>query len=641
VLAKVARGKGRKWLVGIAFALVLLFIVAVAALRLRSTLSATIAESDLARSQLLSGARVVKGAGLGLTKEQGVQASADFGAAQKHFAHVHDVLVGSRLITLVGALPIAGTQVTAAINLSDIGVHASMGGALVTEVLASTAVQESASTKVNPMAPGEKALAVLQALDPKLPQLTGELDAIAAARNRIPSKGLLPQLSKAVTQFDEKLDLGTMRSGLKTLRTEEPALRQLLGSAAPQSYLVIQQDPAELRATGGYIGSVGFLDFDHGKMGPYDPNDVVAIDWTASGQEVLGPPGTATHVDMPAPIREAFPSLTSWELRDSNWSPDFPTSARNAEFFLRAETGKQVDGVIAIDPYFVASLLAIVGPTKVPETGDVVDANNFFQTALNRIELNLTATRKNFLGQAGRAILPKVLALPASKWPDLLQALGSGCANRSVQAYFNDPQVQQVASQARCTGATEPLRGDGVMVNESNLGANKDDFWLKRTYALAIAANADGSARHTLHLHYSGLTHINPLLTEYLPYAGWLRVYLPPSSSVVSTAGAKLDPAVDLGRAVVQGWFYVDFNSTTDITIVYDVSAADLKVRNHQLDFLWQKQAGRPKDAITVTFTPPPGSRLHAIELGRDPIQTGTVSTDLSVDRELIFDYRP
>jgi hypothetical protein len=149
-------------------------------------------------------------------------------------------------------------------------------------------------------------------------------------------------------------------------------------------------------------------------MAPYDPKDVLTIDWTASGQEVLGPPGTKTHVELPQPIREAFPSLASWELRDSNWSPDFPTSARNAESFLRAETGKQVDGVIAIDPYFVASLLAIVGPTKVPETGDIVDANNFFATALNRIELKLTATRKNFLGQAGRAILPKVLALRAS-----------------------------------------------------------------------------------------------------------------------------------------------------------------------------------------------------------------------------------
>jgi hypothetical protein len=538
-------------------------------------------------------------------------------------------------------MPLAGTQVTAAINLSDIGVHASRTGELMTGVIASTTAHEPASPNASPIAPGEKTLAILEALDPKLPQLTGELDAIAAARSRIPSNGLLPQLSKAVGQFDQKLDLATMRSGLKTLRAEEPALRQLLGSSSPQSYLVIQQDPAELRATGGYIGSVGFLDFDRGKMAPYDPKDVLTIDWTASGQEVLGPPGTKTHVELPQPIREAFPSLASWELRDSNWSPDFPTSARNAESFLRAETGKQVDGVIAIDPYFVASLLAIVGPTKVPETGDIVDANNFFATALNRIELKLTATRKNFLGQAGRAILPKVLALPPSKWSAILQALASGCDNRSVQAYFNDQKVQQVAIQAKCTGAVEPLRGDGLMVNESNLGANKDDFWLKRSYALAIAVNADGSARHTLRLHFYGLTHINPLLTEYLPYAGWLRVYLPPTSSVVSVTGAKVQPAADLGRAVVQGWFHVDFDGTTDITIVYDVSASDLRAQNQRIGLLWQKQAGRPADAISVAFTPPPGSPLRAIELGRDPVRKGTVTTDLSVDREFTFDYRP
>jgi hypothetical protein len=96
------------------------------------------------------------------------------------------------------------------------------------------------------------------------------------------------------------------------------------------------------------------------------------------------------------------------------------------------------------------------------------------------------------------------------------------------------------------------------------------------------------------------------------------------STSVASDAGPKLSPVPELGRAVVQGWFHVDFNSTTDITIVYDVSTADLKVANHQLHFLWQKQAGRPNDKITVTFTLP----------------KRTVSTDLSVDREVIFDYR-
>jgi len=92
---------------------------------------------------------------------------------------------------------------------------------------------------------------------------------------------------------------------------------------------------------------------------------------------------------------------------------------------------------------------------------------------------------------------------------------------------------------------------------------------------------------------------------------------------VSTTAKDKLDPAKELGRTVVQGWFHVDFNSTTDITIVYDVPATDLRVRNHQLNFLWQKQAGRPGDKITVT------------------VRGKSVSTDLAVDREMIFDYRP
>lgn len=629
--------------------LLLVVIAATVGLKLRSTLTATVAETDQARNQLLAGAHLLKTSGLGLTKEEAAQATADFSGAEAHFTHVHQSLTGSRLIGVFGGLPFSSPQVKAATDLSEIGIHASRSGQILVGVIASAL--PPAPAKATAISPSEKALSILAALDPKLPELTAELNQIAAIRARIPSKGLLPQLSNAVAQFDKKLDLATIQTAITTLRADEAALRGLLGADGARSYLVLNQDPAELRATGGFIGSVGFLNFDKGKMAPFVPVDIYSIDWNSLGQSWLGPPGTKTHVDLPPPIREAFPTVASLELRDSNWSPDFPTSAKQAESLLEKETRlqghvQQVHGVIALDPYFIASLLKITGPVTVPETGQEVRADNFFATTLLNVQLNQTTTHKSFLSQAAKAILPKVLALPASRYPELLQAVGAGCEDRSLQAYFDDAAVEKLVADHHCSGAVLPLTGDGAMVVVSNLGGNKDDFYLNRNYALDIAMNADGSARHTLRVHFYGLTHVHPLLTAYLPYQGWLRVLLPPSSRVVSTAGATLgpvaanaDPDAIPDRTVLHGWFKVDFNGTTDITIVYDVSAADLKVRNDQLHFLWQKQAGRPLDAITVAFTPPPGSNLRGVQGGT--VQYGMVTTDLSVDRELIFDYRP
>ncbi len=626
-----------------AASLVLLLALIVAALvgwRLYSTVTAAIAESDLARTQLLSGAHVLKTAGLGMSKQETLQAAADFKAAEGHFSHVHHVFSQSWLIGALGALPLAGTQVKAATDLSDIGIHASRSGELFVGMIADAAEQGPAAKEGNAAAPGEKVLSILNALDPRLDRLGTELDAIARDRKQIPSRGLLRQLATAVKQFDSKLDLATVKTGLTTLRADEPALRELLGAAGKRSYLVLQQDPAELRATGGFIGSVGFLSFDHGKMAPFVPVDSYSIDWNTNGQSLLGPPGTITHVDAPAPLQQAFP-LPSWELRDSNWSPDFPTAAQKAEFFLQKERGIGVDGVIAIDPYFIASLLNIVGPVTVPETGDVVNATNFFLTTLKQVQLNKVTSHKSFLSQAAKAILPKVLTMPTSQWPAALQALASGCEGRSLQAYFHDAGLQRLISQYRCTGEVLPLAGDGVMINASNLGANKDDFWLSRSYALEIAMNSDGSARHTLRLHYFGLTHQDVRLTQYLPYAAWLRIYLPPSSQIVSIAGAKLDPASDLNRSVVQGWFHVDFNSATDITVVYDVGAASMRAQHGRVDFFWQKQAGRPKDEISVNFVPPPGGTVRAIHVGSNPMTGVTAKSDLAVDRQFAFDFSP
>jgi hypothetical protein len=114
---------------------------------------------------------------------------------------------------------------------------------------------------------------------------------------------------------------------------------------------------------------------------------------------------------------------------------------------------------------------------------------------------------------------------------------------------------------------------------------------------------------------------------------------LPPSSAIVSIAGAKLDPANDLNRSVIQGWFHVDFNSTTDITVVYDVGAAAMRAQHGRVDFTWQKQAGRPKDEISVTFIPPPGGKVRGIHVGSDSKTGDSAKSDLAVDRQFIFDY--
>ena len=82
-------------------------------------------------------------------------------------------------------------------------------------------------------------------------------------------------------------------------------------------YLLLLQNNMELRPTGGFIGSVGLLDLQDGKMNNLDILDVYTIDGQLKG-----------HVDPPDPIRKYF-NQPNWFLRDSNFDPDFANSMKD------------------------------------------------------------------------------------------------------------------------------------------------------------------------------------------------------------------------------------------------------------------------------------------------------------------------
>ena len=317
-----------KALIGLTIALVLVAAVA-AGLRLRSTFVGINSDAATGRDQLLAGAHIVKVGGANLTAEQSAQATAYFQSAQSHFRHAGDVLNQDGFARFMNRLPWAGDQIAVATELIDMGVHLSRTGELGVDALKATLAEKTTGSGP-PGNPGQKVLQTLDALDPKISAITVEIDAAAADRARIPRNGLLPQLSKAVRQLDQKVDINSLRDGLTSLRAQEPAIRRLLGEAGSQSYLVLQQDPAELRATGGFIGSVRFLTFDHGKMAPFNPIDVYAIDRNPSGQ-VYGFAGASTGVPPPAPLRLSSATASSAGSRPASGKCGIRPSAETAK----------------------------------------------------------------------------------------------------------------------------------------------------------------------------------------------------------------------------------------------------------------------------------------------------------------------
>src|SRR5664279_680541 len=200
------------------------------------------------------------------------------------------------------------------------------------------------------LAPIEHASAALQHADACL---TASRERIAG----IDQSALVAPIGDAVDSLSSKLAAASSITG--TGARAARLLPPMLGSDSPRTYLVVFQNLAEPRATGGMFGSYALITVDKGKVSVVDNGTPIRT------LEVFNPPIAQLTPDQVAMYTER-PAIYP---ADVNLSPDFPTAAAMIARMYTARTGTSVDGVIAIDPVALSYLLEGTGPV---DAGDGV-----------------------------------------------------------------------------------------------------------------------------------------------------------------------------------------------------------------------------------------------------------------------------
>ena len=219
------------------------------------------------------------------------------------------------------------------------------------------ATVEGLATAAQPLAQAVQDAPSTLALVQSLPQLepavqglqqasqdaAGELAAVAQGDLRF---GLAEQVAQAQEATQSIDDAAT------AALDAWPALQGLLGFDGPRTYLVMLQNPAESRGSGGLFSAFMRVTLDRG---------VPTIE-EANSRKVLD----ETRIPLPSDLDPGEKALwgdflTKWA--SFNTSPDFPTTARLAQAGMQAR-GTPVDGVVAIDPFTVQAILAGTGPVE-------------------------------------------------------------------------------------------------------------------------------------------------------------------------------------------------------------------------------------------------------------------------------------
>ncbi|MHB1166227.1 MAG: DUF4012 domain-containing protein [Candidatus Nanopelagicales bacterium] len=156
-------------------------------------------------------------------------------------------------------------------------------------------------------------------------------------------------------------------STLDGLSSAAGPLGSMLGKGEPATWLVMSQNPAELRGSGGLFNAYLIVTLTDGNLEIVEAGSRKQLDRELPRTEQIPywgavDPGTASTWG---------PVLGEWA--SFNIPADFPTVARLAAAGM-AQRGTPVDGVVAIDPVVIAAILAGTGPVE--HKGITIDAAN-------------------------------------------------------------------------------------------------------------------------------------------------------------------------------------------------------------------------------------------------------------------------
>lgn len=309
-------------------------------------------------------------------------------------------------------------------------------------------------------------LPAIKALAPDFASLSVRLQSAQDELSTIRPDELLSPLAGPVRDVQDKVGsiAGAARSGATATRL----LPTMLGGAGPRSYLLVVQNNAEIRATGGLPGALALLDVRNGKIEL--GRQLSTADFSVTKTPAL--PVTAEE-------RKLFGAGFGTDLRDLNLTPDYPRAAELFSATVRRSLGIKVDGVLAVDPVTLAAVMRATGPVRFGS--EKLTAGNAVSTLLHGTYQRFPEPRRQdaYFAAAARAVFNGLVS-GSSNPMGLLSQISEMADQRRVLVWSRFAGEEQ---QLRGTIVAGELPHDtgrapmvGMYLNDSTAG--KMDYYL-------------------------------------------------------------------------------------------------------------------------------------------------------------------
>jgi hypothetical protein len=419
----------------------------------------------------------------------------------------------------------------------------------------------------DPSNDGPTWLDVVHSREPDLDEALDQIDAAMALRAQIDEEYLperivsrLDQMDEVMDRFDEQLEL-----------VDQLDLAYVsLGAEEPVRYLLLFQNPAEIRPTGGFIGTIAQLEVHRGQISMYEFHDVYELTQDYRAQ-------TEMSVDPPWAIRE-YVRPDDLQIQDANWWSDFPTSAALLMEMTAAAGWEVFDGVVAVQPETIQQLMTVTGPITVEVDGEPreVTAENLpieaeRQRRIQR-EGELAETQhKEVIELISEILIDELADGGRDAMIDSAFLLFDQLDVRDMQVFHEDDDVQAVLEDRNWAGLDDPQQETPTLATTfANITGLKTSLAMQADVELEILGASDDELMEgilTLGINHLGAEAGDPFYEGFQRY--WIDLRLPEEANIIDVSPDQADDteASNAGAYIVD----LDVGEREEISIRFSI----------------------------------------------------------------------
>lgn len=391
---------------------------------------------------------------------------------------------------------------------------------------------------------GRVDLAPLEAAAPAVVAAAEKVDEGQRRLDDIDADALWDVVASPLVDLRTKLDQLAMTTATASRAVQ--LLPPMLGADGPRTYLVLVQNPAEPRATGGVPALVTVRADD----GAISVGEVVSA---TIGEPT---PDAEPVVELSREEQSLFSNLVGGYMGDVTFTPDFPRSGELAKAIWEQETGTSIDGVLSIEPGAIASILGVSGPVTL-SNGVRLSGDNAAQWLMNTVYLDYSSSVERDLLFA-EAMGAAFSALTGGGWESraMLDALAADAREDRLLVWSAHTEEQSLLEGTVLSGELAGSRGGapviGVFFNDGS--QSKIGYYLRTDITATSECLADGSQDVTMRVELTSTA--PPDAASLPPYisggrvlpAGQMRtnvlVYAPDGAFVDDVRVEGIEPGV-------------------------------------------------------------------------------------------------